>query len=344
MRLFFSIALLISFTLVSAQPELTLWRVQDGHNQSDNHNDGHEAELYECGSYYFFVSDGVETSSWSIKNEGASDLVLQLPLGFDPTSATSMEISQQPDKAVLAPGEETIFKIKYDFYGIHGDVFLDINSNDPDHANCGLLVGGNVLACTCYCTPSGIAESLGFCTKVSSATEVGAAAGIPLFDQPCDPPSVDRREEGGSCQPISIADPCSCDNTITTPGGMLLFRDTLSVSTTGGTELFLTANTLGFLDANGVPVSTGTSLGTADNTTNILTYVFYRVSGEGVDIRVSGVPFMSTLGCPDASTCAPDPVEIVPTMGEWTLIMLGLIMLIFSVLGVKVTTKATLKS
>ena len=234
MRLFICIGFLLASIVVSAQPQLTLWRVQDGHNQTDSHDDGHEAEFYDCGSYYFFVSDGVATSTWSIKNEGSSDLILQLPLGFDPTSATSMEISQQPDKAVLAPGEETIFEIKYDFYGVHGDFFLDINSNDPDHANCGLLVGGNVLDCTCYCTPSGIASSLGFCSKA-----IGAAAGIPLFNTPCDPPSGAFRQQGGNCQPISIADPCSCDNTITTSGGLLLFRDTLSVSTTGGTELFL---------------------------------------------------------------------------------------------------------
>jgi len=313
---------LLVFMISEAQPDLTLWRVFENHDHTSGDNHQQEPELYECGSYYFFVSDGVEESIWSIKNEGSSNLEIQLPLRFDPNAATSMEISQQPDKSVLAPGEETLFKIKYDFYGVHGDFFLDIESNDVANSTCGLLVGGNVLDCTCYCV-EGMTESIGICDK----GDFGTTGGIPLMATPCS--SV-----GESCQPISISDPCSCDNTITSGGGQLLYRDTLSIMTIANTVLMLTENRGGFLDMNGTLVADGTPL-TQANADGIVKHIFYRLPSEGVDITVNGVVFNSSSVCPDAAACNPDSASI-PTMGEWGLISLALMFLILSIVGIKV--------
>ena len=323
MKLFFTtIALAFSLSLF-AQPQLTLWRVVSA-DHNDNSNT-HASELYECGSYYFFVSDGKKESTWSIKNEGNAALELNLPLTFDPSAATSMTISQQPDRASIAPGEEALFKIDYDFYGIHGDVFLDIVSNDPTHAECGLLVGGNVLSCTCYCTPSGT-QSLGVCSKSDLTSAVGAIAGIPISENPCSAENV-------SCTPISILDPCNCNNAITTPGGQFLYRDTLSIQSTPFASMSLSANISGFKDVNGTDIAPGTNIGFGDAVTGIVKYVFYRPENEGVNIRVNGIAFLSSP-CPSASLCA--PATTVPTMGQWGLISLFLLLMILSVVGLNV--------
>ncbi|MEL6124087.1 MAG: hypothetical protein AAFR14_10225, partial [Bacteroidota bacterium] len=145
----------LAITVTQAQPDLTLWRVfEEAHDHDSDAGHHTPPELYERGAYYFFVSDDKAESLWSIKNEGDQNLTIDLPLVFDPSPATSMRISGQPDKAILAPGEETIFKIEYDFYSVHGDVYLDIQSDDPD-GDYGLLVGGNFATCTCICTNSG---------------------------------------------------------------------------------------------------------------------------------------------------------------------------------------------
>lgn len=358
MRAAFTFPFLLCFTLLTAQPKMTLWRVQNDHNLNNQSAISHEAEEYACGAYYFFVSDGVAESTWSIKNEGTSNLELRLPLGFDPNSATSMEINLQPSKAILAPGEETHFKIQYDFYGVHGDFFLDIESNDPVNGSCGLLVGGNVLACTCYCVPqsvveldltssdvSGVQQNRGICSKT-----IGAAAGIPLSDMPCDPVVTavnttgigPAAAVGDACNPITIADPCSCDNTITV-GGQLLYRDTLTVTTTPGSTLTLSDNDLGFLDNTGSPIMAGTTLGVGD-ATGVVAFVFYRNPGEGLNIRVNGLPFITANICPDANLCDTMVADPIPTMGQWTLVCLALFILIFSVVAIRIKNKEIVSS
>ena len=166
--------------------------------------------------------------------------------------------------------------------------------------------------------------------------EVGTAAGIPLFDSPCDLPTQEtERVLGEACQPISIADPCSCDNTITTAGGQLLYRDTLSVMTLPNIVLVLTANNGGYLDSNGTEVASGTPLSQSD-ASGLLTEVFYRLPGEGIDISINGVAFVNTTTCPEASTCNPVAADPIPTMGEWGMISLGLLFLIFSIVAIRV--------
>ena len=58
---------------------MTIWHI----TSLDNLTGDHSAELYDCGSYYFFLSNTTAESTWSIKNEGNEPLLLDLPLVFN---------------------------------------------------------------------------------------------------------------------------------------------------------------------------------------------------------------------------------------------------------------------
>ncbi len=264
----------------------------------------------------FFLSDNVIESTWSLKNEGDENLIIQLPLTFRESPSTSITISKQPEKSILKPGEETHFRVQYDFNAIHGDKFLEIECNDPNYKNCGILMGGNITSCMCICNSNNLTQSTGG----GCGNLVGTSIGIVLNNAMCP-------GEGVACNPISISDPCDCANSIIT-SGVFLFRDTLKVNTIPGAAMTVTANNGGFMD-NTNTLITG-PIGNADGS-GLFTYVFYRPPSTVADIIINGTPFVSPAACPAESTCT----AAVPTLSQWSLIILFLIMLVVGIVTIQ---------
>lgn len=292
---------------------MTIWHI----TSLDNLTGDHSAELYDCGSYYFFLSNTTAESTWSIKNEGNEPLLLDLPLVFNDPDFQRIQIIQQPAESTLLPGEETLFKIKYENSGPHGDVFLKFLSNDPEASGCGMLIGGNATTEMCVCR-DGQAQTLGDCI---SSCPPGFASGILLNYGIC-------AEEGVSCAPLEIMDPCNCENLVNIGNGQYLFRDKLSIKAAPDKTYFLTENTSGFRRMDGMPVMLPMGpigLFTTDQNGEA-SIMFYRLPGEAVDIRIDGERFQSAA-CPSMDAC----LKPIPSMSEWSLIILALLLIITSV-------------
>lgn len=299
--IFLIFQILIIASIGYGQPQMTIWKLD-----SDHHDHGHEdpvdpPTLYTCGSYYFFYSSEIITSDWSIKNEGDEDLVIELPLKLSIPDQYRIQITEQPASGLLPPGQEVFFQLQYENIGEHRNIFLPFYSNDTDADGCGILIGGNATQpCQCMCDGMNMQQSNN-CDLICT----DATIQLIINNGPCS-------EEGGECNPISISDPCGCDNTIMV-GDQLLFRDTLVVNALEGQPVNITQNNMdGMVDETNTPLVNGTFIGIIP-VSGILKYVFYRRPGTSVNILVNGTPFMSEAPCPSQEACS----AAIPTLSEW---------------------------
>jgi len=102
----------------------------------------------------------------------------------------------------------------------------------------------------------------------------------------------------------------------------------------------------GFRDINNNLLSPGTLLGSTDALGNF-TYSFFRGLGESADIeliwnitgplsRSGKVQFTSPDVCPQFEDCTPlPPSPPIPTLGEWGIISLALLLMIVGVARIK---------
>ena len=138
------------------QPKMTLWLIQGSDSE-------HIAQHVPCGeTYYSLVPEGQteQESHWSIKNEGNTDLFLDLPLVLSGARSPNHQIRLQPAKGVLQPGEETFFTLAYIKSSDSVISSLQITSNDPSGQCTTYLDGGNTSPCRCYCNDLGRVEEI----------------------------------------------------------------------------------------------------------------------------------------------------------------------------------------
>lgn len=156
----FCFFLFIANTL--AQPEMTLWRVTPDHFHNHEHPEEGESSanstLYECGSYYYIQhSPGQSDLYFSIRNDGDEELHITVPVMMTSNSAKEYVITHQPDKNILAPGEETGLVLSYigpEVYRKNIRGGLSIQSNTPGKQFCGFsiesgIVIGDEYNCVC---------------------------------------------------------------------------------------------------------------------------------------------------------------------------------------------------
>lgn len=131
----------------------------------------------------------------------------------------------------------------------------------------------------------------------------------------------------------TITDPCTCASPFNALTG--LYQDELTITNLSpNQDVILDVNNSGFFDINGVIISLGI-IGQADVNGNF-TFTFYRGEGQVADIIINGDSFISDEPCPQQSSCEGAPI---PTMGEWGLICLALIFLIFGIQSIRESEK-----
>ncbi len=338
-----AILVFISSSYLFAQPSATLWRIIGEDHESN------PPEFYECGEFYYFVgSEETVQTHWSIRNDGDETLVLALPLTLTAESSDHFSIIGQPTTASLAPSEEAHFSLQYARSEVDGQAYLTIDSNDPNHSECGLLLdGGDVSICfldvplakndiakdlqeeycpeeciQCICRQGKLEE---ICLNFWQANGIRASGIIQNFG-PCPIGDIEMGMDF-DCEAIKISDPCLCENLITNAAGTQIFRDTLKVTGAPGINLILSMNTSSFLDINENPIMAGMFLGVIPPN-GIFQYVFYRQPGDVVNISVNGESFVSET-CLEVIDCA-----IIPTMPQWALIVFSLILLSLGVVRI----------
>ena len=278
----------------------------------------------------------IKEDTWILSNEGSETLQIQLPLSFDPSSPNYLAVSEQP-QGILAPGESTNFTTTYEYKpGNDQHGFLPIISNSTVNAECGIMLGGmveTVSLCICHCTDNNILEEIcpfgieGFFGGVNVAKDL-------CDNQPTDSP----------CTNLTLLGSCTCDDYISLKDEDL-FIDTLRMMGIPGTDIILTGNTVSedysFLNVNAVNYRVGTKLGTTDNIGN-LDIPILRRPNTAIKIMVNGVNYTSQALCPDISDCVEEeefipgtPGHPVPTLSEWSLYILSLLILIFSLVKLR---------
>ncbi len=161
--------------IVNGQPNISLWRVDDAHLQ--DHNQG-ITYLFACGDEYYITYEGAgtyENINIAILNDGDQPLELTLPLALAPASGYEFEITVQPDKTSLQPGEETHFTIQYtapDSY-TGTEVSISVNSNDPDSPACTVNLDVGVVTATTLA-----ATAIGTTTATLNGTIFDAGATV----------------------------------------------------------------------------------------------------------------------------------------------------------------------
>ena len=313
---------------------------------SIDQSDG-STESLACGSFYttllphedFDANQTLKEDTWTLTNDGNDDITIQLPLTFSQGASTFLRIRTQP-QAVLAPGESTSFVTSYRYNANDdGTGFLPITTDSPVNGTCGFLLKGALeTASLCLC----------FCAGDNEISEVcpygvdGYITGISIEEETCEsnPTNLD-------CSSISFAGSCNCGN-LTTVGDLDLYKDTLIVSGLSGTDIILTENIdseeNSFLNINAAPMRRGTLLGSI-NTRGIVEIPVYRRPNTPVNVVLNGVRFRSEAICPAVSDCvadqgneatiATDNMESIPTLSEWSIILLGLILMIISLVAVR---------
>jgi len=138
-------------------------------------------------------------------------------------------------------------------------------------------------------------------------------------------------------------DPCSCrpENIVDSEGIVEYWYDELTFTGNSNTEITVASNNIpeGFLDPNGLAPYTGT-IGITDGE-GFLTIPFYRTPGFDTDVdlqdeRTQIANLSSTCTLP-VDAC----IAIVPTLGEWSIVALGLLMMIFSVIALRTKSSTT---
>lgn len=126
-------------------------------------------------------------------------------------------------------------------------------------------------------------------------------------------------------------DPCTCDSPFDPT--TMLFSDVLEIQGLApGQIVELEINVSGFIDpATGMPFPVGTTFGPPNAQGQVL-IPFLRGIGEVADLTMSGERFLSDEPCPDPATCPPTDI---PTLGEWGLLSLSILILIVGVVRIK---------
>ncbi|HMQ06171.1 MAG TPA: immunoglobulin domain-containing protein [Saprospiraceae bacterium] len=136
---------------------------------------------------------------------------------------------------------------------------------------------------------------------------------------------------------IILADPCNCEHPENIFDGRVisLFYEELEISVSGAlpeVSIQVTEVVSGFRNMDGILYTANTILGITDADGNLQTvFPFYRLPGEQLSIEIEGTEFISE-GC-IADTCAVLPI---PCMGFWSLLILGLLIMVISVVTLKI--------
>lgn len=130
---------------------------------------------------------------------------------------------------------------------------------------------------------------------------------------------------------ISVTDPCSCDNprNVELADRRLLFNDTIKVVSTTG-PVFLAATDGNLLDASGNPLPAITTTFTQNASTGDYELEVFTANTVSAAIEISNGVASTPFTVGPCFRCEP-----IPTMGEWGLISLGLLLMIFGVQTIK---------
>lgn len=141
-----------------------------------------------------------------------------------------------------------------------------------------------------------------------------------------------------ACETYSyVFDPCGCNDPLNmTMGDMYFFHDVITVVDADATlGLVIGSAVTGMFDANKNPITEGTALVYADGAYTI-DFWHKKDIGYSTDINeATGAPYTML-----ANVCT-DTCVAVPTMGQWGIIALGLLLLIFGVVVIKGRELAT---
>ncbi len=139
---------------------------------------------------------------------------------------------------------------------------------------------------------------------------------------------------GISCGPCPITDPCSCDNplNIDLDGDGLydLFHEEITYETnppqTGINDWVFGNDTIGpFYDALGNTVTAPVS--TTDNGDGSYSFVVYLGPGQPYQANFMSAATSIVTGTVAGGNCEPCPVTDIPTLSEWGLILLSLLLM-----------------
>lgn len=125
-----------------------------------------------------------------------------------------------------------------------------------------------------------------------------------------------------------IDDPCNCNDPLNVPGNAAgyLFHDVLTIATYPNMQIAV-AMSSGFLDANGVAIPDNTVLGMT-NGSGILTYDFWHLSNVQATATFTTINNGSTIGSFSSDICDAAACNPIPTLSEWGLSILTLLILI----------------
>ena len=139
---------------------------------------------------------------------------------------------------------------------------------------------------------------------------------------------------------LMAVDPCSCgdpDN-LTTGGGEFLFHDILTVMGPPGLDLRLLVNDMEFLDnaGNPLPVNT-TMIPETGAMTGIYQVEFWHRSGVATTITYGEAGGGGLMATETSSVCLESDcaVEPIPTLSQWGIILLGLILITIGLVGIR---------
>lgn len=145
--------------------------------------------------------------------------------------------------------------------------------------------------------------------------------------------------------PNSAFDPCSCSNpnVVNAAGTVLYWADTMVFNVIPGSSVYLCDNRNGdgFLDPTTGPAFTpylmGSLLGSDGDNDGIIRVPFFIAPGEDIDIEWSTSDAcdvsQSYFGGCNLAVTACLPAVAIPTMGQWAVYILGLLLLITGVVA-----------
>lgn len=288
------------FTMqVQAQPNMTIWRVDQAH--LNNPTQGTALE-WNCG-YDYYITYGNHASSidliLEIKNEGTANLVLSSTPSFSAGSSTDFSIVTPPAKLNLAPGEETHFVVRYSAPTSYSDASatLELESNDPNNGTCNFNFDvGRVIFIPN--TPSIESLELSYNgTPTTSPVDIGDAVVGNSISK-----TFTLTNPSGNSSSANLL-PCSGTDLITISGADAA---DFSVTTTPNNTIPIGGSTTFTIQFS--PSSAG-----AKTANFCYDFSFGGLVGGGVNVVING-----------NGIAAVDPI---PTMSEWGLLIFGLLVL-----------------
>ena len=137
--------------------------------------------------------------------------------------------------------------------------------------------------------------------------------------------------ECSQCLDISVTDPCDCNDPLNTEiGGLEFFHDVLTVTASPGLSMTLSAVDGNIYDGMGNPLSIGTAISEFAIGSGVYTLDFYSVVGVPSTISIS-----DGISDEEFSTSTCVPCVAIPTLGEWAIVCLGLLMLILGLVTMR---------